>query len=74
MSNTERQRKFRERHPGYYGRMRRRRKLVMTPVEASVAPTPEAIVTAAAIANLPPLPPAPQPLSGMAFADRADAA
>lgn len=26
MSNTERQRRFRERHPGYYGRLHRKRK------------------------------------------------
>jgi hypothetical protein len=74
MSNTERQRRFRERHPGYYGRLRRRRKLAMPLVEAAVAPTPAAIATATSLANLPPMPSAPEPLSGMAFAHRAEAA
>ena len=43
-------------------------------VQAGVDPTPAAIATATVIANLPPLPMAPEPLSGMAFSDRAEAA
>jgi hypothetical protein len=74
MSNTERQRRFRERHPGYYGRLRRRRKIVMGLAQAGVNPTPAAIATTTVIANLPPMPSAPEPLSGMAFAHRAEAA
>jgi hypothetical protein len=31
MSNTERQRRFRERNPGYYGRLHRKRKAAIKP-------------------------------------------
>ena len=44
----------------------------MTLVQAGIAATPATIATATAVANLPPMPPAPQPLSGMAFADHPD--
>jgi hypothetical protein len=32
MSNAERQRRFRERNPGYYGRLHRKRNAMMAPV------------------------------------------
>lgn len=45
MSNTERQRRFRERNPGYYGRLHRRRSAMVTaPVAIPAAEFPRAVL------------------------------
>ena len=43
MSNYERQRRFRERNPGYYGRLRRRRKAELTAALSATAAPPLAL-------------------------------
>lgn len=63
MSNTERQRRFRERNPGYYGRLHRKRNAEAAARAAQTAP-PEAAASVAAlpVAMLTPLTrPTPQP-------------
>ena len=66
MSNTERQRQFRERNPGYYGRLHRKRKaeleaMARATVEARVAAavTVEASVQVTAVRREPLMLPAP---------------
>ena len=57
MSNTERQRRFRERHPGYYGRLHRKRR---APIKAMMAQLwAEARAQAQAQASLAAVKPAP---------------
>ncbi len=56
MSNTERQRQFRERNPGYYGRLHRKRK------DALKYGTYEAYLAAEAAAAAQPALPQKQPL------------
>lgn len=49
VSNTERQRQFRERNPGYYGRLRRKRKAAVEALSAQLA-AQEALQDAPAMA------------------------
>jgi len=55
MSNTERQRKFRERNPGYYGRLHRKRKAEV----AAFASARKAIAATIAVKREPLMLPAP---------------
>lgn len=43
MSNTERQRLFRQRHPGYYGRLHRRQKAIIDAMVLELSASPVAV-------------------------------
>ena len=56
MSNVERQRRFRKRHPGYYGRYHRRRKAAADRTRAIMEANAQANTPAAVPATAPALP------------------
>lgn len=59
MTNTERQRRFRERHPGYYGRLHRQRKARLQAYSATKALRVKAAALVAEWAKTPLMLPAP---------------